>query len=374
MMKKALIITTVSGFVPQFEMNNVKILQKLGYEVHYASNFKNPFYGKDNSRLKNTNIFCHQVDFERSPYKLKSNWNSYKQLMRLEKENSFDLVHCHTPMGGALGRLVFGRDKRCKCVYTAHGFHFFKGAPLKNWLLYYPIEKWLSKYTDVIITINKEDYKRAKGFYAKKVEYVPGVGIDTGKFRKDELIRNKIRKKYGLHEDTIILLSVGELNKGKNHKAVIKALRHMDRNICYFICGKGNERKYLEGLVKRMNLEDRVFLLGYVRDIYKVYQLADIFVFPSLREGLPVSLMEAMSCGLPCIVSNIRGNRELVKPKKGGVLLDSFYSKALEKALKKVKKNMGGYNRRKIKNCYSKERIVKKMRLIYEGEGTVRND
>ena len=147
-MKKALIVTTVSGFVPQFEMNNVHMLQKMGYEVHYASNFKNPHYGTDNHRLDGTNIVCHQVDFVRSPYQIKQNLLAYRQLKKVIEENEFQLVHCHTPMGGALARLAGSRKQKkqtLRMLYTAHGFHFFDGAPYINWLLYYPIERWLAR-------------------------------------------------------------------------------------------------------------------------------------------------------------------------------------------------------------------------------------
>ncbi|MBO5278732.1 MAG: glycosyltransferase, partial [Lachnospiraceae bacterium] len=162
-MKRVLIVTTVSGFVPQFEMNNVRILQEMGYEVHYASNFKNPHYGKDNHRLEGTGVVCHQVDFVRSPFRFIQNMRAYAQLRKLMRENQFQMVHCHTPMGGVLARLAARKYRRTgtKVLYTAHGFHFYKGAPVFNWLFYYPVEWLLARWTDVLITINEEDYQRA---------------------------------------------------------------------------------------------------------------------------------------------------------------------------------------------------------------------
>ena len=186
--EKVLIIATVSGFAAQFEMNNIHILQSLGYEVHYAANFYNPHYGKDNQRLEGTGIICHQVDFARSPFCIKENGKAYRQLKKLMKECTFGIIHCHTPVGGALGRIV-GRKYRkdgTKVLYTAHGFHFFQGAPLWNWLLYFPIEWLLAKDTDVLITINEEDYRRAKKYLAAKnrsIEKVQGVGIDIEEYQ-----------------------------------------------------------------------------------------------------------------------------------------------------------------------------------------------
>ena len=178
--KKALLVTTVSGFVPQFEMGNVAILKELGYEVHYASNFHNPSYGTDNKRLDGTGIICHQIDFERSPFN-KRNIQAYKQLVNIMKEEKIDLVHCHTPMGAVLARLAAKKCGIRNVIYTAHGFHFFKGASIKNWLIYYTVERFLSGFTDTQICINMEDYSNAKKFKAKNVEYIAGVGIDVSK-------------------------------------------------------------------------------------------------------------------------------------------------------------------------------------------------
>ena len=179
MPRKALLVTHVSGFVPQFEMNNVRILQRLGYEVHYASNFHTPSYGTDNHRLDGTGIICHQIDFVRSPFD-KRNFQVYRQMVELMRREDFSLVHCHTPMGGVMARLAAHVTGTGPVIYTAHGFHFFKGASWKNWLFYYPMEKFLSRYTDQQICINREDYELAKRkFHAKYVDYVPGVGIQS---------------------------------------------------------------------------------------------------------------------------------------------------------------------------------------------------
>ena len=370
-MRKALLVTHVSGFVPQFEMNNVHILQNMGYEVHYASNFHNPSYGDDNSRLEGTGIICHQIDFERSPFKRK-NITAYRQLKKLMEEHEFDLVHCHTPMGGALARLAAHNTHTGPVIYTAHGFHFFKGAPLINWMIYYPVECYLSRYTDVLICINVEDYKRAKKhFYAKNVVRIPGVGLDIERIESTIVNTNQKKEQLGIQNDEYVLLSVGEMTANKNHELVLRALKKLNnKKIKYLLCGHGEEEKKLKNLVTDLQLNDQVLFLGYRKDVFEIYRIADIFVFPSIREGMPVALMEAMASNLPVICSNIRGNRELIKNDFGGRLIEGNniddYARAIadlagdrEKCLR-----FGQYNALTIRN-YDKSKSLEIMKQVY---------
>lgn len=385
-MKKVLIVTTVSGFVPQFEMNNVKILQNLGAEVHYAANYNMPSYGKDNSRLDGTGIIRHQVDFVRSPFK-SENFKVYSQLKKLMQMEKFDLVHCHTPMGAVMARLSAHATGTHPVVYTAHGFHFFQGAPLKNWLFYYPVEKFLSRYTDEQICINHEDYNRAKkDFYAKSVDYVPGVGIDFSKVIPVTEDRKRAkRQELGIPEEKTVLLSVGELIKRKNHETIIKALAEIkDEDILYVISGHGQLEENLKSIAKSLHVENQVIFIGYREDIYSIYSIADIFVFPSFQEGLPRALLEAMASGLPVICSNIRGNSDLMDGDKkiniqdglflckGGVMADKAGdSKAFQKGIsymleqKDSWKSMGEYNMNIVKK-FGLEQVGQIMEGIYQ--------
>ena len=215
------------------------------------------------------------------------------------------------------------RKNGTKVIYTAHGFHFYKGAPLKNWVLYYPIERLLARYTDVLTTINIEDYERAKkSFKAKKIKYIPGVGIDTNRFQQIDVNKLVKRQEIGVPEDSFVVLSVGELNKNKNHETVIKAIARLNNpNVYYVICGQGVLEDYLKKLIKELGLERQIKLLGFRKDIGEICKVADLFVFPSFREGLSVALMEAMASGLPIVCSEIRGNVDLVKDQKGGYLV-----------------------------------------------------
>lgn len=318
-MKKALIIASVYGFIHHFERNDIKILQELGYEITVASNLNNY-----KNELENLNINLIHIPFQRNPFSLK-NITAYKKLNEFLKKEKIDLIHCHTPIGGVIGRIVGHKNKVKNIIYTAHGFHFFKGAPLINWLLFYPIEKYLSKYTNILITINQEDYKRAQTFYAEKVEYIPGVGIDTEMIRNIVVDKKKKREELGLTKDNIVLLSVGELSKRKNHITPIKALAQIkdNKNIFYLIAGVGPLENYLKEECKKLKIENQVKFLGFRKDIYELCKISDIYVFPSLQEGLPVALMEALCCNLPIICSDIRGNNDLVENEKNGFLVEN---------------------------------------------------
>lgn len=354
--RKVLIVTTVSGFVPQFEMNNVRILQSMGYEVHYASNYNDVIYGTDNHRLDGTGITRHQVDFERSPFHVRKNLKAYRQLKKLMAEQYFDLVHCHTPMGAALARIAAKsyRKQGTKVIYTAHGFHFYKGAPLKNWLLFYPAEFFLASVTDELITINKEDYERAKKFCKNKktrVAYIPGVGVDTAYFGGKDLpkeehqnIRREVRRKLNVSENEVVFLSVGELSQRKNHMLVLQTFAEIEKEMpspfFYFICGQGVLKEELERQAEETGLSEKVRLLGYQEDIRSLLYATDVFVFPSIQEGMPMALMEAVAAGVPVVASDIRGNRELVSMQEGGQIfkdkteLKELLQKAISRRLK----------------------------------------
>ena len=256
--------------------------------------------------------------------------------------------------------------------YTAHGFHFFKGAPILNWLIYYPVEKWLARYTDTLITINKEDYERAKSkFKAKRVEYVPGVGIDLKKFNTVKVDRDLKRSQLGLPKEAFVVLSVGELNKNKNHEVIIRAIAKIDNpDIHYIVCGEGPLKGYLIDLSEDLGIKNRVHLLGIRKDIAEICKVSDLFTFPSYREGLSVALMEAMANGLPVVCSNVRGNSDLIEDGKGGYLIEPVDVEGFAKYIKgliedsRLKSEFGDFNHKKIEN-YSIENVLKEMEEIY---------
>lgn len=317
-LRKALLVTHVSGFVPQFEMNNVRILQQLGYEVHYASNFSHPSYGTDNHRLDGTGIVRHQINFVRSPFSTE-NMTAYRQMVALMKREQFSLVHCHTPMGGVIARLAAHAVHTGPIIYTAHGFHFFKGAPLKNWLFYYPMEKFLSRYTDQQICINREDFEIARRkFHAKYVDYIPGVGIDGTIFQTlGDKERLKKRDSLGIKPGQVVLLTSGEMIPRKNQEVLFEMLAQLKKensklSMHLLICGHGELNDYLHNLANKLGVADQISFLGYREDMAEIFQASDLFLFPSLQEGLPRAMLEAMASGLPVICSEIRGNTDLM--------------------------------------------------------------
>lgn len=318
---KILYVTTI-GITMKFFDRFIKELIDEGHVVDIICNeadIKVP----DCYREWKCNVFHHSCS--RSPFSL-GNVKAIKEIRDLVEQNNYDIVHCHTPIAALCTRLACRKERKkgLKVIYTAHGFHFYKGAPLLNWLIYYPIEKLGSYFTDVLITINKEDYELAKNkMKAKQVEYVPGVGIDVDKFKNTVVDKKEKRKELGIPEDAFLLVSVGELNKNKNHEVIIKAMSQINNeNIHYAIAGVGPLHDYLLDLAKSLNLENRVHLLGYRTDVAEIYKSGDVCCFPSIREGLGLAAIEAMACGLPVVAAKNRGTFEFVEHNKNGFLVD----------------------------------------------------
>lgn len=369
-MKKVLIVATVVRFL-NFERNDIKILREMGYEVHCATNLID-----ENERTKDIEMIRHQIDFARSPFS-RNTLVAYKQLKKLLQEEKFNLIHCHTPVGGILARLVarkYRKKGELKVIYTAHGFHFFKGAPLKNWLLYFPIEWICSWMTDVLITINKEDYERARScLCAKRVEYIPGVGLKVEHFLKCEVDVAEKRKKLNVDEDSFVILSVGELSSRKNQQIVIEALNRIKNNkINYLIVGTGELEEEYAKLIQRYKLIDNVRLLGNRRDIDELCKCANVFVHPSVREGLGIAPLEAMASGLPLIGSYKNGMKDYVEHMKTGIAIHNPMDvDEMVKAIMYVMENAtfcketSEYNKKCVLN-YDIGNVEIIMRKIYE--------
>ncbi len=329
------VATVVKTHIMQFHLPCLRLLKDMGWTTAVAA--RNDYDDPVDCRIPHCDRF-YPIPFARSPLHLR-NLRAYFALRKLLNEESFDLIHCHTPVGAALTRLAArdARKKGTKVIYTAHGFHFYHGAPLINWLLYYPMERILAARTDVLITINREDYALAQRLPAKRVEYVPGVGIDYPRFAKAREARSRLRAELGLREDEFALLTMGELIPRKNHELVLRTLAELKeqgrlRRLRYVICGQGKAARKLRARAAALGLEEVVLFLGYRQDTERIYGAADAFVLMSRQEGLPVALMEAMASGLPCLCSNIRGNRDLIRSEETGLLVP-FDDKALGEAI-----------------------------------------
>ncbi len=368
-MKKILIVSTVSRQFYLFEQGNIEVLHSLGYEVHGAAN-----YIDANNRLDALDIVRHPFDIQRSPLSM-TNIKAFKQLKQIMREENFDIVHCHSPMGGVLARLAANSVGISPVIYTAHGFHFYKGAPFINKKLFKLIEMFFFRYTDAIITINKEDYYAALKFKSHKggnVYYVPGVGVNTLALQKTEQKRQEILQEIKANDSSILLVSVGELNKNKNHKVVISALSKLQNpNIHYLLCGIGSKRNMLSLMAIDKRIEKNVHFLGYRSDVPQLLKSCDIFIMPSYREGLSLALMEAMSAGLPCIASKIRGNVDLIEDGVGGYLCDPSDINGLAKVINvlavdgSLRKAMGLSNLETIKK-FDVENVKLEVKKIYK--------
>ena len=372
--QKLLYILNIAPRINNFSHASMLASQETDMEFHIAGHWS---YASSKERLADEErhgIKIHQIDFIRTPYH-PGNINAYLQLKALVEKEKYDVIHCNTPIGGMLGRLAGKKCKVKKVIYQAHGFHFYKGAPLLNWLLYYPVEKWLARYTDALITINQEDYALAKRKMklrnGGKVYYVPGVGVDIHRFSNAAINKGAKRRELGIPEDAVLLLSVGELNHNKNHETVIRAIA--DMNVHYIIAGQGELQQHLETLIDELNLRDRVKLLGFRSDVKELYEAADIFVFPSFREGLSVAVMEAMASGLPCVASKIRGNTDLLGSGEGGFLCNPHNASVFAEKINllaadaALREQMGSANLVAIRK-FSTETVIRQMQDIYAAE------
>lgn len=328
------VATVVKTHIMEFHIPYLQMFQEAGWETAVAA--RNDYEDPADCIIPYCDRY-YDIPFARNPLH-PSNVKAYRQLKKVIDEGDYDIIHCHTPVGGMLGRFAARHTRRrgTRVIYTAHGFHFYQGAPLLNWLVYYPAERWMARYTDALITINQEDYARAQHFRAQKVYYVPGVGIDLTRFAppmdKDAWQQESTdkRREMGLQPDDYVILSVGELIKRKNHEVVIRAIAELKaqseesyHRLQYVICGRGVMETELKQLTQKLGVEENVHFLGYRSDICQICHASDLFVFMSLQEGLPVALMEAMACGLPVVCSAIRGNQDLVADGEKGILSDN---------------------------------------------------
>lgn len=369
MKKKVLFVATVvKTHIMVFHLPFLKWFQEQGYETYVAA--KNDYADPTQCVIPYCDHYIN-IEFSRNPIS-NQNLAAYKQLKNLIDTENFSIIHCHTPVGGVLARLAArnARKQGTKVIYTAHGFHFYTGAPLQNWLIYYPVERFCAHYTDTLITINQEDYNRAKKFACKDIRLVNGVGIDLKKIQSCKTDRNAMREQLGIPENAFVILSVGELIKRKNHQMLIKIMNKLkDDNIYCLICGSGRDFDELKELIHQSKLDKQVKLLGFRNDVIALYETSDLFVFPSLQEGLPVAVMEAMACGKPCIVSDIRGNHDLIQNEKGGYLVQQNVEEyeqriydLLEDPYKRTE--FGTYNKKKIME-YSLVNVINQMNKIY---------
>lgn len=372
-MKKVLIIAHVISHIKAFHIPYIEWFKSKGYEVHVLTN------------AQGAELPCcdklYDLDIERSPFSLK-NLKAIKEAKKIIDAEGYELIHCHTPMGGVIGRLssIKARKNGTKVLYTAHGFHFYKGAPIINWLLYYTVEKILSFFTDCIITINEEDYRKAsKSFATKKtaVEKISGVGVDISKFSpltKEE--KQNLKKEYG-YDGKLLLIYAAEFSKDKNHSFSVDSLEELKKyipNIKILFCGMGKFFEETKSYAFQKNKSDYIDFLGYRDDMSNLYGISDILITSSVREGLATNVIEGMATGLPAVATDIRGHRDVVENGKNGYLFKVDDTEEFVNAVKKLidsEKRYNAFSENAIIRAkdFNLENSIKQTEAIYKKYG-----
>lgn len=377
---KILFVATVRSHIGQFHMPFIRELKARGVEVHAA--FKDNSADKpglDLSAIDKT----FEVPFERQPLR-PNNIKAYRELKKIIDGNGYDAVHCHTPMGAVITRLAAksARKKWTKVIYTAHGFHFFKGASIKNWMFFYPVEKYLSKYTDCLITINSEDCELAhkKKFRAGKIYKVHGVGVELDKFKAvDADEKARLRAEYGYDGDTFIMIYPADLSVRKNQPMLFDALQKIaekNKNVKLLLPGQPIRLEEYKRMVSERGIADNVEFLGYRRDINNLVGLSDLSVASSFQEGLPINIIEAMAMGNAIVATDVRGNNDAVEDGVNGYLVpvgdsDLMAEKILELMNDREKLRTFGENGLDMVKDFSTENVNCEMLTIYGNLGLV---
>lgn len=339
-MNKRMLVTSTDLMMIQFLVPHVIHLSQNGFEVEIACSDVGGRMDEVRQKLDGYVSAIHVVRLVRSPAS-PENFKGYQDMKKVVEAGNYDIIWTNEPVMGVVTRLAARktRKKGTKVVYMVHGFHFYKGAPKKYWMLFYPVERVMARFADMIVTINKEDFNHAKSMSVKTVKYIHGIGVNTARLQQGET-QNNIREELGLKQDDFLALSAGELNENKNHRVIIKALGELkDSKIHYIVCGKGDLLEYLQKLAKEQNVSENVHFLGYRKDVVDICSQVEVFVFPSHREGLGLAALEAMYCGLPLVTSNIRGPVDFMENEKTGYICPVDDAYAYAEAIRKLKKN-----------------------------------
>lgn len=371
--KKVLLTATVQSHIAQFHRPLAEVLHEHGYELHVAARNN---LGEKNGLSLDFADKVFDVPFSRSP-KSPDNVKAYFQLKKILAADTYEVVHCNTPMGGIVTRLaaVKARKQGTRVFYTAHGFHFYKGASKKNWLVFYPVEKIMAGSCDTLITITKEDRRLAGQKFHTNVEHIHGVGVYTERYHAvSDAEKLQMRSKERLKDSDFVILCTGELNQNKNQKALIKAAAELKESIPglkILLAGNGPLEQELRMQIRELGVEDAVRLLGYRTDLEKVTPAADLIVSCSYREGLPLNILEAMLCRKPVVASVNRGHRELVRTGYNGYLVPPDSPAKYAEAIKKIYSSRKlaeqlGENGFRMAQPYTAASVKKELSRIYQ--------
>lgn len=358
----------------RFNKANIEALQELGYQVELLANFDNgegpeEHNQKYNNECTANGIVTHSIPFER--HSLSGSLKCMSQVKNLLKEGKYDIVHAHTETGGLILRLATGVKGNSRFFYTPHGMSFWEGSSLKSQLVYRPLERWICSAMDMNLGMNQEEVDVLRKWNSKTAAYVHGIGLNLDRFQQEGRPITDVRSEFDVSDCDKMIVSVGELDDNKNHATVIKSLSLLEkRNFKYVICGVGPNREKLLKLAEDADMKEKVILAGYRSDIPNILHAADLFVFPSFHEGLPVSALEAMACGLPVICSKIRGNVDIVKNGVNGFLFEPEDDTTLVLQIKRLINNQElalrfGEKNKLIVRDFSQKAVVEELKNIY---------
>lgn len=371
-MTKKILITCTDSMMKQFLEPHVRNLTENGYEVEIACSEVLNRMAEVREDLGDL-VRIHQLHLQRSPLALSNN-KGYREVKKIIGSGKYDLIWTNEPVMGVVTRLAArnARKQGTKVMYMVHGFHFYKGAPLLNWLIFYPIERMMASKADCICTINREDYARAQKMHTPKAAYIHGAGIDTDRLQPGENPTD-LRKELGLPQNAFLVLSVGELNGNKNQQVIIRAIAQLkDPDIHYVLCGRGDRLETLKALAGELGVSDRVHFLGYRKDIADICRQCDVFALPSRREGLPFAAMEAMYCGMPVINSGIRGLTDITEDGASGYICTPDNVQQYADGIQRLKNSpdarakMGTRNRKTVEAFTAAQTKQEILRLIRE--------
>ncbi len=375
-MKRILMISNTASMQYQFLLPWTLLLRDMGYEVHIGANFRVGYNSTEEritqfqAQLDSLGIPWHHIDFDRNALKLHKYRKPMQQIKEILYLGDFAAIHCHTPTCGVMARLL-GKQLGIKVIYTAHGFHFFKGASPLHWALFYPAERLLAHWTDTLITINHEDHERAKTFHADRIRYIPGAGVELERYRHPEKPRAQVLESLSIPEDAVVFISIGEMNRNKNHAVLLRALRRLHNpHLHLIIAGKDRMDGALQALAAEYGIAAQVHFTGFRTDVVDLLHASDVFCFPSRREGLGFTAIEAMAAGLPLITSDRHGIQDYSKDGITGFVCspedDAAFSDAMRTLAEDsvLRKTMGRHNAIAAKE-FALDNVLTQLRSIY---------
>lgn len=337
---RLLIVTTVPATIDAFLAPYVAHFNASGWEVDVAT-----ADGPLSALVVGASSAIHRIPWSRRATDLSGVARAIRMVRRIVRDGRYDIVHVHTPIAASVTRSAIGTiapSRRPAVVYTAHGFHFQPGSPLRKRLLPQVVE-WLGgRCTDRLIVINEADQKTAEQLRLVRpgrVVCMPGIGIDLSWYdTTPELImragRVRTELKLAPHDSLIVL--VGELSSRKGQTRAIEALARLGRDDVHLaLAGDGPLRAALEAQVNELGLTDQVHLLSHVADVRPLVLASRAMTLPSHREGLSRAVLEALALGVPVVGSDIRGIADSVRP-DGGILVPPGDIAALTEAFRTV--------------------------------------